>query len=1854
LSEPMSTIERAPETNLSFAQERMWFLEQLIPGSAAYNVSTATRLRGHLRRDSLRAAGGALLRRHPMLRARFTSVAGVPRCELAAATSLPFAESEPLRMDQPGDALQEAIDHEAARPFDLVDGPLVRALIISLGEDEHVFCLTVHHLIVDGQSLKVMLADLASLYEAISSGEDLPACRSVADYLEVAAAERSAARDGAYAERISFWVDSLDGATPLGLSTDKGRPALRDGRGDRVTGRLPQAAVAKLESLARESSTSLYLTLLVAVSSLLGRYSENRDVVVGSPVANRRRSDTEHLVGLFVNTVAMRSTIDEDSSFRELVERHRNPLLEALDHADVPFDYVVGEVRPERDLSINPLFQVMFALQDGEPPRLRLEGVESAALDPWTGSARFDLEWTCWREPDGLKVRLGYRVDTFEAGSAEMLHLHFLRMLEAVADDPDARIGDVRLLDDGEEELLSTVCGSTSGSAAGDVGTLFERQVDRDADATAVVVAGVAVSYAELEKRAEAVAAELERVAKSALVVGVCAPRSTNLVASILGVLKVGAAILPLDPDDPPARRRHLLDSCDCRVVIGGGGIEWGDLDGIQILDADGTPTSPGLTRRARRRRGDATAYVIFTSGSSGSPKGVVVTQDNVVTTLLGAREWFGFTADDRFLCLAAHTFDIFYFEVLSPLICGGMVFLATREEMFDPSRLAPLVRQATVMQAVPGLMEQVIRALEGDGGPARRMRFAITGGDAVPPSLPAKMAVAFPNSSSTVLYGPTETTMVCCGVRLEDPERVQGHPIGRPLPDVSVRLYDGRRRLVPVGVPGEIYIGGRGVAQGYLSGENDRFVMIDGERFYRSGDRAKWMRDGGLTFLGRVDDQLKVRGFRVEPSEVEAMLETLPEVASATVVAVGERSSRRLAVFVVPRPSGNDRAAARRRHGEQWRELFDQTHSAASRSQGRDYTGWRSSYTGDPLPVVEMDEWLEASLSELRDHLPRRTDGLRILEVGAGTGLLVDALAPECERYVAADFSPTLAEQLRRRVRGGDGDLSSVEVLNLEAGELGRAGTGEFDAVILNSVTQYLWGLAHLDAIVRSALGTLRPGGIVFLGDVRSLCLQRTLLTSIARHRMGPRGEPGEVRGYVLREAASERELLVDPRAFVALEGSLKGVAAVDVIPRRGSHENEMTKYRYNVLLRTGRESGKEVPQWIDWRGAGMTRGRLESLLDAGQDSPIGLTGVPNALLVGDVRDRSRIWGEPIRERHASALHPDDLRDLAAAAGYDAALSWRRGDRDGGFDAVLSCQRDVGDDRYRWSWPRASGGAEEPANDPLLPLIEEPLQRRILLTAAETLPGYMVPAAVHLLGRLPLRANDKVDREMLSTLGVALRPPAVAGSGAVVNRTERAVASAWREVLGVEDVDRRTSFFTTGGTSLGAIEVAVRLRPIGFRISAQDVFRHQTLERLAAAIDHGSIGSSAARQAPADGEAAPAAPGASSRSRPPIGAAARVLLAGATGFLGIHILHELVGRDLSASCLVRARTDSEARARLAAAWGWYFSGRELPAAQVEAVAGDVTLPTLGLTRRRWERLAAGCDQIINAAADVRHVAPAEELFAVNRDGTERLVALARPDLSTPFHHISTVGVAGTISADSPRQFTELDFLVGQSPTEEYSASKIAAEKVVRDHFGEGGRGSIVRVGTIAPHSRSGVFQRNAADHFLVRYLRSTIELAVACDWPGRQLALTPVDYLATAVIGLADLSPAPSNTTHHVIARRELYYYDLTRLLQAMGYAIQVVEQSEFPGMVLSRAADIDNELAIGGVLSLLDPPRGKRPSVDDSETRTHLEQAGIRSPDVGVEWISGFVKRLVDLGHLPPPPLGFPAPGIADVWGR
>ncbi|WP_257463564.1 non-ribosomal peptide synthetase, partial [Archangium lipolyticum] len=896
---------------LSFAQHRLWFLEKLQPGTSLYNNPFAFRLLGIVDAEALRRGLEALVTRHAAMRTTFVEHQGEPRQVVRPPARFELPLEDLRALPEPKLAAQERMRAHARQLFDLERGPLVRATLLRLSEHEHLLLLTLHHIICDGWSMELLMGEMAAFYQAFSRGMEPRLPPLSWQYPDFARWQRQWMRGAELERQLGFWRERLRGAAPLELPLDRPRPVDPTLAGAVYPVRLERGLTQAVQELAQREGATPFMVLLAAFQVLLGRYAGQDDVVVGTPIANRTRKETEGLIGLFVNTLALRTTFSDDPSFRELVARVRQGSLEAYAHQDVPFEAVVDALQPERDLRRTPLFQVMFVLHNvgrdtaSELPELRLENLPAHA-----GHSPFDLTLSLSHNGGELVGELEYGTELFDESTVARFVGHLRRLLEEAVAHPERRLSALGLLTEAERERLM---GEWKGTRAPFPGQsclhhLVEAQAVRTPEAVAAEYGGQRLTYTEMMRRARGLARRLRALGVGPEVrVGLCARRSLELVVGMLGVLEAGGAWVPMDPSLPTERLGWLLEDSGARVLLTQEKLLerlparrpetlcldslWSELE----READGKVESGAGA--------DNLAYVLYTSGSTGRPKGTLVTHRGVVNLVVQEAQAYQVGPGSRVLQFASPAFDISVEEIFTTLCAGGTVCLAPAEEMMPGPSLQQLLRESSI--TVLSLTPAALAATPADGLPA--LRTVISGGEACPEDVVARWA---PERRFLNTYGPTEATVVATLVECQADGRVP--PIGRALPNVEVYVLDGHLRPVPVGHKGELYLGGVGLARGYLGRADltaERFIphpfsTEPGARLYRTGDVVRWRGDGQLEFSGRADQQVKVRGFRIEPGEIEAALVEQPAVREAVVVAREDvPGNKRLVAYLVARP---------------------------------------------------------------------------------------------------------------------------------------------------------------------------------------------------------------------------------------------------------------------------------------------------------------------------------------------------------------------------------------------------------------------------------------------------------------------------------------------------------------------------------------------------------------------------------------------------------------------------------------------------------------------------------------------------------------------------------------------------------------------------------------------------------------------------------------------------------------------------------------------------------------------------------------------------------------------------------------
>ncbi len=899
---------------LSFAQQRLWFLEQLDPGNPTYNIPAAVHLQGNLNVAALEESINEIIKRHEILRTSFVTIDGQPIQVIASELklTLPVIDLQELTKTASEQVVQELITKAAQQPFDLTQIPLLRVSLLHLSPSENVVLFTMHHIISDGWSINILIQELTTLYPKFLHGKPSPLPELLIQYADFGMWQRQWLEGEVLETQINYWKQQLGGELPvLNLPTDKPRIAVQTSPGETQKFALSRTLTTVLIQLSQEQEATLYMVLLTAFNILLYRYTKQEDILIGSPIANRNQIETESLIGFFVNTLVMRTDLRGNLNFCQLLARVREVALAAYAHQDLPFEKLVDELQTSRHLGYTPLFQVMFALQNAPRTSLNLPGLTLKSLEVKTNTAKFDLSLFLTNTEEGLRGTFEYNTDLFQPATIARMVEHFQILLAGIVANPQEKLSQLPLLSQQEKHQLLIEWNNTAGNNSPDVliHQLFEAQVEKTPDAVAVIFENQQLTYRELNQRANKLAHYLQKLGvKPEVLVGICVERSLNMLIGLLAILKAGGAYIPLDPNYPQERLGFILADTQVPVLL------------TQASRLAALPEHQGQTicldtnwhlieqqspeNICSQITAENLAYVIYTSGSTGKPKGVQISHRALNNFLFAMQQSPGITEEDTLLAVTTYSFDIAALELFLPIIVGARLVIVSREVAADGIQLSAALTnsQATLMQATPATWQLLLAA--GWGG--NQQLKILCGGEALPAHLANQLRERC--ASLWNMYGPTETTIWSAAAEVKTINRTV--TISQPITNTQIYILDRYHQLVPVGVPGQVCIAGDGLARGYFHRPDltaEKFIPHPfsdkpSARLYQTGDLARYLSKGEIEYIGRIDHQVKIRGFRIELGEIEAVLNRDSGIQEAVVIVREDHPGNKyLAAYIVP-----------------------------------------------------------------------------------------------------------------------------------------------------------------------------------------------------------------------------------------------------------------------------------------------------------------------------------------------------------------------------------------------------------------------------------------------------------------------------------------------------------------------------------------------------------------------------------------------------------------------------------------------------------------------------------------------------------------------------------------------------------------------------------------------------------------------------------------------------------------------------------------------------------------------------------------------------------------------------------------
>jgi amino acid adenylation domain-containing protein len=1380
------------ELPLSWAQQRLWFLDQLAPADASYNVDAAIRLSFPLDAGALHRTYNEIVRRHESLRTRFVSVDGRPVQIVAPSLEIPLPVIDLSALPEPerdAEACRLAIE-EARRPFDLASGPLIRTTLLRLGDMDHVLLATMHHIVADGWSLRVFSREFGELYPAFCEGRPSSLPELEIQYGDYALWQREYFQGEVLEEQLAFWRRYIADASDLRLPADFPRPASQSFAGRRQLLTIPSALSEQLRSISRREESTLFVTLLAAFAVLLQRYCGQDDIVVGTPVANRNRSELEPLIGFFVNIIVLRIDTSGDPCFTDLVKRVRQFAFEAYEHQDLPFARLVEELQPDRVMGRNPLHQVSFQLFSEMNSGLETgRSVETIEIE--RGTAALDLAFDMWEAPDGLMLRVEYSTELFEDRTVSGMMEHFRVLLRDIASNPSRRLSEFRILtDDEQRRLMSESQGPTVSYSAPD---LLHRFIEKQALQTPEVVAlrtgRESVRYRELNERANQVAHALLEMGVTAEPVAICLERSPAAVASILGVLKAGAAWVPLDPSYPTELLTTLLVAAQPAALITTQElIQRLSFDSSRVLLMDRDADKIGSQSREAPEvsvTGSSLAYIIYTSGSTGRPKGVMIEHRAIANQLHWMQSSHPIVSDDRVVSKYSLSFDASIVEMFATLAAGAELILADTAAQKDPGALARLMadHRVTVLDTVPSLLRELL--LQRVFVQCKSLRRVICGGEPMAPDLLQKLFdvhdVEFSN-----MYGPTEATITALAWTTRGPEVPRSVPVGRPIANSKAYVVDAALNLVPRGGVGELAIGGIGLARGYWRDamQTLRYFVSDPfdsqQRLYRTGDLVRFRSDGHLEFLGRADNQIKLRGLRIEPAEIEQGLQLHPAVQEAAVIRQGDGIDGTLVAYV----------AARTDRPEIWPSV-----------------GEYSVY--DELMYYAMthdDQRNRRYRAAIRKHVRGRT----VVDIGAGADAILSRFC--VESGASHVYAVELMRESSARARAQLASLGYLDRVTLICSDSADVELPEKVDVCVSEVLGTIGSSEGVVPILNDARRFLKPGGRM----IPALSVTRIAGVSL------PESLAADPRFTELSSRYAEAVFRTVGRPF-----DLR--VCIDRFPQDHiiSDSQEMERLDFSGIVQMGYRQKLRLTIQKQARLDGLLLWLTlhvdeEEYLDVLAERfswlpmfvPVFSPGI--GVSAGDALEVEIDCVYPQQRRFPDYVFRGRVVSPSAEPKhFECRAAYKENPR--GQNAFY---QDLLNSLERKSFVRASDDASG-------------LVRELRDIALERLPAHMVPSTYVVLNALPRTPNGKLNRRALSA--GRSRP---GDSNPPASDLERIVAETFASVLGLEAVDRDADFFQLGGHSLIATRAVAQLRDrLRMDVPLESLFEYPTPAELASEI---------------------------------------------------------------------------------------------------------------------------------------------------------------------------------------------------------------------------------------------------------------------------------------------------------------------------------------------------------------------------------------------------------------------------------
>lgn len=1728
---------------LSYEQERLWFLQAAEPDNPFYTIFDSYEIIGEIDLDIWERSIQILSDKHLAIKTRFILKDNMPNqiIDKNAKTPAYYVDYSSMKEEERKSRISEYINEYTHNNLSLFEDELAQFHLFKIEEKKYILLITIHHIISDGQSLGVLLADLVTIYQKVYEGRTDEIMKMQVQYVDYCTWQKKNYGEDLIKKELEFWKEKFQEIPPfLNLPEEKLRPDQQKYSGQTIRFTFDREQTERLRCVSKENDTTMFITLLSMFYVLLYKYTGQEDICVGVPITSRDDVELQNVVGFFINLLPFRANIDSTKTFLEFLKEVKQLSLNYYQYKNVPFERIVNSLEMKRSLNRNPLCQVVFQLQDRRNMHMNNMHFELNHIDMEEKYTRFDMEYYLFEYENSIECELTYSSEIYTREAMNNFVKHFLFLVDAISFEPERVITAYNLLSPEEEKTIINQWSQPNISVEmkETVYSMFNQAVAKYPQNTALTLGDRNITYNELDKITECYAAFLitKGIAQGDIV-AVLSENSLDAILLIVSIMKAGAVFCPIDIKLPEDRVQFIIrdSNAKCIFVKDSLKVQY-DIPTYSFSDLENVEKCSF----SRNINVDDPFYIMYTSGTTGVPKGVVVSNRNVVR-LVNKPNYMEILPSDRIFHYAPISFDASTFEIWGALLSGCTLVIPTKkhlsiEELSDIVIKTPITILMITVSLFNILVEEKPECITG-------LSYILTGGDVANLKC-IKKAVSYLGSQGKLVhaYGPTEnTTFTSCYVMNKHTNCEWGVvPIGKPISNTTVYVLDNEKRLVPPGVIGELYTGGDGVALKYLNHKDfteerfvlDKFEKKDNTRMYRTGDYVRWLPDGNLQFIGRKDNQVKIRGFRVEINEIENIIKSNELVKDCIIRVIKKKDVKELLAYLVPKNNSHISLKKTSEFLQNFNELFEEIYTKAGDSI-YNFNGWESTYTKAKIPEEEMKEWHKYTMETIH-----AIKGESILEIGCGSGLLLFQLVDECKSYLGTDYSLSTIENLRHSLnKRGDG--CHINVMHKEACDFSNIADNQYDTIIMNSVIQYFPNLDYLLDVLDNCIRKIKKGGRIFMGDIRNYDLLKEFHASVVYFQRKNYENLNELINRLYQSCMNENELLLSPAFFLALKNRYPEISNIQIEWKRGKYLNEMTKYRYNVVLEINSKP-IELPKMIpfNWENDKVDElERLSEVLD-GENQWVNIKGIYNKRNQKDIDFLAAIADSTLhlksirqlekyidrRSDEGNLIDVEEIYSLAEEKGYSVKIFPSKQNARLYFDVVCFNDNDYKNKVLNYfdsiDEIQKVNSIYELSNNPVNHTISQELITNVKAFVKQKLPEYMQPSLYMLIDRVPVNNNGKIDNtKLISPVCSERDVDSFYQAPKTLNQT--IIHQVWAEILGIDKISIKDDFFSIGGNSLLTTRLIAKVRSIfGLDIPISEFFETPTIEALCGFIEEKSrymkkTSNKLDLSQEVKLDADIVAIGDGKRQENP----QNVLLTGCTGFVGIHLLHELLlTTNCNVYCHLRARNFSEGQQRIYRTLKKYRLWNSTYIDRIIPVVGDLKKEKLGIGLELYDKLCESIDIIYHNGAFVNFLYPYEELKQVNVFGTQEIVRFAVTKKQKTIEYISTLAV---FSADAYQNKVayEDDILENYENLEDaYAQTKWVAEKIIMEAASRNIPTHIYRLGRITGSVFTGMCNLN--DMFS-KMVKSYIVLGKIPDLQ-TTVDMTPVDYVTKSIVHIS------------------------------------------------------------------------------------------------------------------------------------